>query len=294
MEIIKGFIKDKENFKYEKLDQKIKYICKKITTSWRKNHYIKQKFLDTNIDWLQTEERIVLETDKNEKVCPLKGRRGRPRKCFEESSKRTQKRRMAEIAKKDQSFVKAFRHRVLAKKKRTLQFKAEEVLSLLVEAQLTKHQYLLIKKFVNTKICLNIFPSYHKILKEKKSCYPETSHTKVTESSAEVELQALLDHTAERITKLQEDVIKSMPEENRKELILKGKWGFDGSTGHSEYKQTFSNGSTSDGSLFVTSYVPLQLIAKSDQGLSSVIWKNPRPSSTRYFLLNYKFLYFNL
>lgn len=159
---------EKENLNFEKLDQKVKYICKKTSTSWRKNHYIRHKFLESNNDWLQTEERIVIDKDKDDKVCELKCRRGRPRKNFNESSKRTQKRRMAAIAKKDQSFVAAFRHGII-KKNNLKRFKVEEVLSLLVEAQLTKHQYLLIKNFVNTKISSNIFPSYHNVLKEKKN-----------------------------------------------------------------------------------------------------------------------------
>lgn len=54
-------------------------------------------------------------------------------------------------------------------------------------------------------------------------------------------------------------------------LVLIEKWGFDGSTGHREYKQTFSNNNLDDKSLFVTSYVPLQLISKSQ---NKIIWKN--------------------
>lgn len=49
--------------------------------------------------------------------------------------------------------------------------------------------------------------------------------------------------------------------------------------GSSEYKQRFSSCDSVDKSLFVTSYLLLQLISKSSH---SIIWKNPRPSSTRY------------
>lgn len=58
-----------------------------------------------------------------------------------------------------------------------------------------------------------------------------------------------------------------------------GKWGFVGSTHHTEYKQKSLNNDLVDKSLFVTSYVPLQLISKSDH---TIIWKNARPSSTHY------------
>lgn len=43
-----------------------------------------------------------------------------------------------------------------------------------------------------------------------------------------------------------------------KNLVLIEKWGFDGSTGHREYKQTFSNNN-------------LELISKSQ---NKIIWKN--------------------
>lgn len=56
---------------------------------------------------------------------------------------------------------------------------------------------------------------------------------------------------------------------------------FDGTTGQSEYKQSFCDSEISDSNLFVTSYVPLQILKKA--GLEEiVVWKNPRPSLTRY------------
>jgi len=65
----------------------------------------------------------------------------------------------------------------------------------------------------------------------------------------------LVDHTARRILKLQHDVFESVGSDCSDNLILIGKWGFDGSTGHSEYKQKVCNKDLSDSNLFVTSYV---------------------------------------
>jgi len=45
---------------------------------------------------------------------------------------------------------------------------------------------------------------------------------------AEVELQSLVNHTARRIVKLQHDVLESVGIDCSDNLILIGKWGFDG------------------------------------------------------------------
>lgn len=55
------------------------------------------------------------------------------------------------------------------------------------------------------------------------------------------------------------------------------KWGCDGSSGHSTYKQRFENTSATDEFLFLYSFVPLRLY-----DADTVIWQNPRPSSTSY------------
>lgn len=91
-----------------------------------------------------------------------------------------------------------------------------------------------------------------------------------------------MDHTATRILKLQSDVTDKL-DKSSSYLTLIGKWGFDGSSGHSQYKQKFENNYLEDSCLFMTSYVPLELIVKSDNdNEQKIIWKNPRPSSTRY------------
>lgn len=117
------------------------------------------------------------------------------------------------------------------------------------------------------------------MLEAKNRCYP--TDIRVTESSAEINLQSLLDHTSNRIVESQMPVFDSLPE-SEKEFVLIGKWGFDGSTGHSEYKQKFSDSEIDDSSLFVTSYVPLQLICKSNTSDEPIIWKNPRHFLSRW------------
>jgi len=62
-------------------------------------------------------------------------------------------------------------------------------------------------------------------------------------------------------------------------LVLVSKWGCDGSTGHSQYKQNASSENLSDSYLFLSSVVPLQLHLEKDS--KTILWQNPRPSSPR-------------
>jgi len=75
-----------------------------------------------------------------------------------------------------------------------------------MEANLSKHQYFLIRSYVNSKTSFDLFPSYGQLLKAKKLTYPDK--ITVSESKSEVELQSLVDHTARRIVKLQHDVLE--------------------------------------------------------------------------------------
>lgn len=157
----------------------------------------------------------------------------------------------------------------------------DAALSIVVESKLTKHQYLLIRQSMKEHNC-NLYPPYYKVLQAKIRCYPPRSDITITEISAEVKLQALLNHTTERILLVQNNVIKSL----KKTVIhmkLICKWGCDGSSGQSEYKQKFADENSSDEHVFFTSLVPLQLLSVDCESNSKiVIWKNPRPSSPRF------------
>lgn len=279
-----------DNIEYinlETLSYKIRNICKRISDLWAKTNRTRSKLIEKYLDWLNVVENIDVErTDFRipyhfDEVEPsTSSSRGRPKTNFDGSSKRTKRRRLADLSNQDPSLVNS----LLNASDSSLthpKIDSSEVLSLITEAQLTRHQYLLVKKFIDNKVSKNILPCYQSVVKSKKQCYP--SDITVTESSAEVELQSLLDHTASRILQSQKDVLDRVPNDSLDKISLIGKWGFDGSTGHSEYKQCFSDPTLEDSSLFVTSYVPLQLVLKSDNEENSVVlWKNPRPSSTRY------------
>ncbi|XP_047139099.2 uncharacterized protein LOC124815008 [Hydra vulgaris] len=157
---------------------------------------------------------------------------------------------------------------------------AETALSILMEAKLSKHQYCIIRSAAIANSS-SFLPSYEKLKEAKKMCYPED--ITVTEISAEVKLQSLLNHTCLRIIKTQQDVIDSLNVNILSNFILILKWGFDGSSGHSEYKQRFADRKNSDANVFLTSLVPLELLCtNSVLGQDVILWKNRTPSSTRF------------
>lgn len=75
-------------------------------------------------------------------------------------------------------------------------------------------------------------------------------------------MQALLNHTVERLLLLQNEVIVTLDKSKLSKLCLYTKWGFDGSSGHSLYKQAFHGAEASDSSVFMTSIVPVKLVCE--------------------------------
>ena len=110
-------------------------------------------------------------------------------------------------------------------------------------------------------------------------CYPKDII--ITEASAEVKLQSLLDHTVERFFSCSNNNILKNLNLEPTNLTMFYKWGCDGASGQSTYKQIYSKSAEDvpydDAFLFVISLVPLQL-----KNNEEVLWQNPRPSSTRY------------
>lgn len=261
------------------LEERVNYCCKRISIIWCECNRTRSQVLRKHSDWLATNESFCFNCDVQRPENNIE--RGRPKLDFSECSRRTKRRRIAEIAEMDESAADCLRFSTEVNSTKISPASTTEVISLMMETNLTKHQYLLIREFVNTKISGELFCSYDNILKAKKQTYPE--NITVTESHAEVELQSLLDHTTKRIIELQDTVVNDVFSDPVNNLKLIGKWGFDGSSGYSEYKQKVENNNLDDSHMFVTSYVPLALLTTEDSSSSSkIIWKNPRPSSTRY------------
>ncbi|KAG5883297.1 hypothetical protein JTB14_004391 [Gonioctena quinquepunctata] len=85
----------------------------------------------------------------------------------------------------------------------------DKALSLLTEAKLTKFQYNIIRSNALEKSC-NLNPNYECVIKAKKICYPD--NILITESSAEIQLQSLLDHTIEMLGLALRDAFSGLTE----------------------------------------------------------------------------------
>ena len=135
-------------------------------------------------------------------------------------------------------------------------YSKDEALSIFIDLDLNKAQYENMRNCTMAKNCF-LFPSYNSIREAKKSCYPPQSSYEVTNVKAKIKLQDLLDHTTARILNIN-DVYNG----RSNQLILYSKWGCDGSSGQSEYKQVLPEESEfiSDANLFISSIVPLKLI----------------------------------
>lgn len=146
----------------------------------------------------------------------------------------------------------------------------EETLALVTALSLSKWQYLTLRSILNTN-GIAAFPSYHKLLLKKKECYPAKEDINISESGAKIKLQAVLDLTAEKIVKVTGSSI------NKGVLKLVSKWGCDGASSQSCYKQKPTGDIFSESSVFMVSFVPLRLMSD-----DVIVWENPRPSSTSY------------
>lgn len=134
----------------------------------------------------------------------------------------------------------------------------------------------------------DIFPPYNSVREAKILCRPPAAAISIIEDKAKVSLKALLDHTGKRIFDMQKEVLLQYiqqvldPAEKELETIFICSYGFDGSTGHSPYKQRYQdakpNASNTDESLFATSLIPLRWSTKDNV----ILWNNRASQSTRF------------
>ncbi|KAL4706858.1 hypothetical protein ACJJTC_010092 [Scirpophaga incertulas] len=103
----------------------------------------------------------------------------------------------------------------------------------------------------------------------------------VEETHFNVELQALLDHTALRLVQYLKEVLDTLANTEKQNLILISKWGCDGSH-QTPFKQKFENVTDDDSNIFMSSIVPVRLIVSVDGQTTKTIWQNPVPSSVRF------------
>ena len=150
----------------------------------------------------------------------------------------------------------------------------DRALAFLLVNKLSKAQYENVRSLLKEVDLLDVVPAYNHVREAKPKCIPEG--LKVTETECTVPLASLLQHTSRRIL---ESKSESELEALDSHLTLVAKWGCDGSSGHSKYKQNFGVEGCSDENLFLTSMVPLQIYCGDDE--SKCVWLSPRPASTR-------------
>lgn len=308
-----SYIRDNfTNFSEANIAKIVASVQKNLITNFRqrytKSSRNKQIFLNKNSTWLD----VIFTVNLEDPTCESEpststGKRGRPSKTYEDSSDRTQRRKNKELLETCgldfilNSYLQGLRSqgeteeafiveilRVLPMEKKSdirqnllneaahlTAYSKDEALSIFIELDLNVAQYENLRNCLIAKNCL-LFPSYKSIQEAKGKCYPPRSSIEINNIKAKVKLQDLLDHTIARI--LQIDGVYKV---GNTHLMLYSKWGCDGSSGQSEYKQVLAEESEliSDTNLFIASLVPLKLV---NMNTNETVWENPVPSSVRF------------
>lgn len=289
----------------EQLSNFVKVLKKRL----KEVNYCKQKFYKKSANWLEYQLNVAGETAKLDKA-------GRPRKSLDNCSDRSKRRKLKNVNDEigSRNIKESFLHQLRSQNQLTKvdiiekvcnaspvrtkrivksiptpsdaeEYTNEEALALFLDLKLTKQQYIQLRLSAIEKGS-NLYPAYHHITAAKMDCLPSKDTITITPISAEVQLQSLLDHTAERL--LQSITGNELKKYGNTKVILFCKWGCDGSSGQKQYKQVVCE-NISDSDMFMVSFVPLRLkkiLEDSEPSTSTTqtmdIWKNETPSSTKY------------
>ncbi|KAF0307092.1 hypothetical protein FJT64_021505 [Amphibalanus amphitrite] len=157
-------------------------------------------------------------------------------------------------------------------------YTTEEALALMVDLDLTTAQYNSMRLSAVERGC-QLYPAFKKVAKAKAR--PCACHDRRPSQFYLMRPRWSYSHywttlaTAARLVQLQGPVLESLADAAPIHLTLYCKWGMDGSSGHSQYKQASVR---HDDQLFATTLVPLRL--QTQRGV--VVWNNATPSSTRF------------
>lgn len=178
-------------------------------------------------------------------------KRGRPKKNFAKSSKKSKNRRASELIAKYSLEELEY---AIQKLKRGCRKEEEncltppKALALCLDLDLSERKYNVLRNTIND-LHPNCFPSLYTLRMLKQNLVPTIN---ASETSAEVDVETIMCKTVEGILD-QCDIPQGL---NTLQLI--GKWGMDGSSGHSRFKQTFCNVENSDEFMFVIAFVPIK------------------------------------
>jgi len=286
----------------------LKRFFRSFKEKWTNAQRKTTRFEQNNGLWLNATIKLETKEKKSSTSSQPSTSKGRPKKSLEECSEVTKRRRLKEhnenlttdsikqslcqryksdnlhqkaliveaVNKASPIREKRIKESIITPKGQPQKFTPEEALSLFLDLGLSKEKYTVLRSELK-KRNHDALPSYKKISTAKKECIPECE---VTNSSASTALQSLLDCTSKRILQMKtKDEIEALSG-NSFELL--SKWGCDGSSGQSEYKQIITEDGTqivTDANMFMTSLVPLRLKFLNSENL---LWKNPRPSSPHF------------
>jgi hypothetical protein len=261
-----------------------RFILMKITKKWNECHQTKNTFLSLYSDWLETEVKMddsVLQymLEPRPGTSGTCRQKGRPEKDFSELSTPSKKRRVDGLLKNTTRDELEFAAGVLRKSVPPLPSEESKSLSTLQALALYSDLGLSVRKYNILRTTVNnlhkdMFPSYYTLKKFRNQRLP--SDVNVSDSHAQVNLQQLCIKTAEVIMA---DCVDKQSITNSSSIKLLCKWGFDGSSGHSLYKQKFGSPEQTDEYVFLMALVPLHVI---DRATNKILWNNPNPSSVLY------------
>lgn len=247
-------------------------FCAQIQIKWIGSRRILAKFLSKNEKWL--DGRVMFgKLPVHQQNLPSTST-GRPSKAFAKCSEQTKRRKVQHLlTSSHEELVFASRMSLVMEGKRDaanitklvtsssperatkvkkiisspyklpVKMSGEKALALYIDNKFTKEQYNAIRQISKTHNA-DIYPSYKRLIQEKMKYYPEDII--ITESMAEINLQSLVDHTIKRLVAVQYEVLKQAAETEISNLNIIFKWGCDGSSGHSQYKQVFEDAENDD------------------------------------------------
>lgn len=209
---------------YRKVKSFLRNLAYQFAIKWkkcfRKVHrftVMYDKWLKSEIDFSKYSKSLELSTnasennkkDGNRVSCKTQKRRAN--KVIEKTSKSTlyaaTEMMLRNEGKRDSAFIfkkfatgssKKGTHlkNALVRNNKPCGLSPDQALAIFIDTNLSKNQYQILRESVQ-HINPNLYPSYYKLQKAKERCYP--ADITITESSAEINLQSLLDHTLTRL-----------------------------------------------------------------------------------------------
>lgn len=176
-------------------------------------------------------------------------KRGRPMKTFMDSSNKSRNRKVSDLIAK---YSLAELELAVQKKREMLEnqkcLSNSKALALYLDLDLSERKYIILRSVIN-ELHPKCLPSLYALRHEKRNVLPIVT---ATENSAEANLKSIIRRTAEGVLGLC-DI-----QQNLRKFQLICKWGMDGSSGHSRYKQKFTDHDQTDEFMFFIAFVPIK------------------------------------